>query len=246
MLTEENAQQIIAQNLANASTTGYKQEIPHFESFAENLVAQAGVTGVDDSGSLGSLGSGGQMDDAYTDFSDGPLQRTGNNLDVALRGNAFLTVQTAQGVRYTRDGALCLTSTGALAEVGNGALILSDQGQPIQLPQGARTTSIQPDGSVFADGKSVGKLGLVALSAGSQATRVGDNLWQAAQPQSVAAGGSSGIEVEPGFLEASNVNIVKEMVTMIACTRAYEANQKALQAHDSVQDHAVNEVGRVA
>ena len=101
MLAEDAAQQIIAQNLANASTTGYKEDIPLFQSFQENLVACS-----DDQGAsaLGSLGSGSSMSGVFTDLADGPLQQTGNSLDIAMRGDAYFSVQTGNGVMYLATG----------------------------------------------------------------------------------------------------------------------------------------------
>src|SRR5579862_1650359 len=110
MLAEESAQQLIAQNLANSSTTGYKAEVPIFRSFDENLVAAATDDGVSP---VGPLGDGTAQDASYTDLADGSLQPTGNPLDVALTGDAFLAVKTGQGTTsYTRDGALTINAEG--------------------------------------------------------------------------------------------------------------------------------------
>ena len=98
MMAEDAAQQVIAQNLANASTTGYKQDIPQFQSFDETLVAASGVDGTNNGGgTIGTLGHGAQISGIATDLSDGPMQATGNSLDVAMRGSAYLQVRTGTG-----------------------------------------------------------------------------------------------------------------------------------------------------
>jgi flagellar basal-body rod protein FlgF len=244
MLAEDAAQQVISQNLANASTTGYKEEVPRFESFEENLVACS-----DDQGgsALGTLGNGTDMTGSFTDTSDGPLQQTGNNLDIALRGNNYFAVQTDQQTLYSRDGALAISSNGSLVQAASGLPILDIKGRPIVIPNKSKTLSIASDGNVDVDGVSVGQIGLFALSPDDNPTKMGGNLISTVSTPVAADPATTPVSpIMSGYLESSNVNIVKEMVTMIACTRAYEANAKTLQAHDAVQEKAVTEIGKVA
>jgi flagellar basal-body rod protein FlgF len=243
MLADDTAQQVIAQNLANASTTGYKQDIPVFKTFAETLISLVSEDGVDPQ-ALGSMGHGATLDRIYTDLSDGPLQRTGNNMDVALRGDAYLSVQSPAGTAYTRDGGMSLNAQGTLVQASSGLPVLSDQGQPIDLSDKGQIT-ISSDGTVLQNNQSVAKLGLYSITNANDPSKIGDNLISVAQaPQAITANDAQGY-VQSGYLEASNVNIVKEMVTMIACQRSYEANAKALQSEDAEQDKAVNTVGAV-
>jgi flagellar basal-body rod protein FlgG len=244
MLAEDAAQQVIAQNLANANTTGYKEEIPRFASFEENLVACS-----DDQGAtaLGSLGSGSSMTGTFTDLSDGPLQNTGNNLDIALRGDAYFGVQTNQGVMYSRDGALTLSSDGVLVQAASGLPVLSSTGRPISVSGKSKSVTIEPNGNVDIDGKTEGTIGLFSITASNNPTKMGGNLISTSGiPATLDPTKSTLPPVMSGFLEGSNVNIVREMVTMIACTRAYEANAKTLQAHDETLDKAVSDVGKVS
>lgn len=245
MMAEESAQQLIAQNLANSSTTGYKAQIPTFRSFDENLVAAATEQGIT---TIGPLGNGTEEDGSYTDFSEGSLQATGNPLDVALTGDAYLAVRTQQGTTcYTRDGALTINAQGAIVQIGTGFPVLDDRGQPITVGPNAKKIQIQRDGTIVVDGTPAAQLGLYAVTASNAPTRIGDNLLAlASPPKAVDAQSDPNAGVEAGYLEASNVSVVQEMVSMIACMRAYEANSKAVQAHDDANNQAVGDVGKVS
>ncbi len=251
MMAEDAAQQVIAQNLANASTTGYKQDIPQFQSFDETLVAASGVDGSDGGGTIGTLGHGAQIAGIATDLSDGPMQATGNSLDVAMRGSAYLQVRTGTGqIAYSRDGSLTLNSKGTLVQTSTGYPVLSGQGQSITAPlsaAGGDKISISPDGSVTAGTDTVGKLGLVSITQANLPTKIGDNLIVVAdRPQSIDIAKDPSASVQSGYLEASNVSVVKAMVTMIACQRSYEANAKAMQSQDDMQNKSISQVGAVA
>ncbi|MDQ2798715.1 MAG: flagellar hook-basal body protein, partial [Armatimonadota bacterium] len=176
-----------------------------------------------------------------TDFADGALQKTGNSLDVALTGDAFLTVQTPQGVRLTRDGSLTMNPQGLLVQANGNGLLLGDNGQPIRIPAQAKAITINERGQISTDGKAVGRLGLAGVSRADQPVKVGDNLFavRSLRPASATA------SVRQGYLEGSNVSVVKEMISMIATMRAYETNQKMLQAEDDATGKAVNDVAKV-
>ncbi|MDR3710876.1 MAG: flagellar hook-basal body protein [Capsulimonadaceae bacterium] len=245
MLAEEAAQQVIAQNLANASTTGYKEDIPVFRSFDENLVSFADSSGkmLD---TLGSLGNGAAFDAAVTDFGQGGMQQTGNPLDIAMTGNAFIGIATANGTCYSRDGALTLSRAGVLVQAASGLPVLDDKGGQIQLSNKMTNVHIDADGVIKSDAGVAGRIGLFAISMAQRPRKIGGNLIQTTiAPPIVDATRDPGAGVRSGFLETSNVNIVREMVTMIAGLRAYEANQKTLQSHDSLEEKSVNTVGRV-
>lgn len=237
MLADETAQDAIAQNLANANTTGYKQDIPEFESFGQTLLRQ--VNGADPGASVGSLGSGTTLQQLATDYSDGALEKTGNPLDLALTGDAALTVQTPQGVRLTRDGALTRSAQGLLVQANGGGTVLGQNG-PIRIPSTAKDIVINASGQVSADGVTLGRLRLASISATSGAQKVGDSQFTEAAAKPAANG-----TVRQGFLESSNVSVVKEMVAMISVMRAYETNQKMLQAEDDATGKAVGDVGKM-
>lgn len=237
MLANQTAQDAIAQNLANANTTGYKQDIPQFETFGRTLLSKMGGGAAS---SVGGLGRGVTLRALATDFADGALQKTDNPLDVALTGDAYLAVQTPQGVRLTRDGALTRNAQGLLAQANGGNLVLGAGDRPIAIPAKAKDIVIDVQGDVVADGRPVGRLRLAGVSRADGAAKVGDNLFTATlRPASPGSG------VRQGFLESSNVSVVKEMVAMISVMRAYETNQKMMQAEDEATAKAVGEVGKV-
>ncbi len=262
MLADEAAQQVIAQNLANASTTGYKQEIPTFKSFDETLVSLASETGVDQ-GAVAQLGSGATLDKVYTDLSDGPMHQTGNPLDIAMIGKAYIGVQTPAGTLYSRDGSLSLNNQGTLVQSGTGLPVLDDKGKTITLPSSG-SINIGSDGTITQNltnsansttvqSNIIAKIGLFSISNANDPHKVGDNLISTATPpaaldadaKSTTLGdiaASSGY-IKSGFLEASNVSVVKQMVTMIACQRSYEANSKAVQSQDAMSEKSISAVG---
>jgi len=238
MLANQAAQDAIAQNLANAGTTGYKEDVPRFESFEAALATRMSPQ---DSAAIGTLGGGAGLKDEATNFADGGLQKSGNPLDVALTGDAALVVQTPQGLRLSRDGSLSMDTRGFLVQTNGSAPVLGDTNQPIHIPAKAKAIVIGPRGEVSADGVRVGRLRLAGLAAADQPVKMGDNLFRVAALRPASATAS----IRQGFLEASNVNVVKEMVSMIAIMRAYETNQKMMQAEDDATGKATNEVGKI-
>ncbi len=237
MLANQTAEDAIAQNLANASTTGYKQDIPQFQSFADTLVHRMG----DGGGNLGSIGRGAALQALATDFESGAMEKTGNPLDIALTGDACLSVQTPQGVRLSRDGALTRSPQGLLSQASGGGIVLGQTGKPIRIPADAGSITISPNGQLIVDGKSLGKIRLTSVSGATGAVKSGDNQFT----QTASRPASAGSGVRQGFLESSNVSVVKEMVAMISCMRAYETNQKMVQAQDDLTNKAVNDIAKL-
>ena len=235
MLASQAAQDAIAQNLANAATTGYKEDIPRFESFEQALASRSGGP------AIGQLGSGGGIKDETTNFAEGGLQKSGNALDVALTGDAALVVQTPQGIRLTRDGSLSLSAQGTLTLADGLTTVLGDNNRPIRIPAKTKEISISPRGAVTADDVQVGRLRLAGLSAADFPAK--DRRQSICRPH--PAPGFPTASVRQGYLESSNVNIVKEMVSMISIMRAYETNQKMMQAEDDATNKSVNEVGKL-
>ena len=238
MLAEEAAQDVIAQNLANVNTTGYKRDMTQYESFPQALI-RSSAQGA--GSAVGGLGSGVALRGVATDFAPGAMQQTGNPLDVAVAGDGYLAVQTPQGVRYSRDGGLTRDAQGTLVQASGGGAVLDTSGQPITLPANAASVTITPQGVVQADGKSVGQLQLARAATPTGAVKIGGNLFQITG--AVPAGADA--TVRQGFLESSNVNTVQEMVSMIAVQRAYETDEKMVQAEDQATNKAVTDVAKM-
>jgi len=216
-------QDTLANNLANASTVGFRAELQAFRSVP--------VAGSGASTRVYAL----ETTPGY-DASGGPLQATGRNLDVAMKGDAWLAVQALDGTEaYTRAGALEASSEGVLSTAG-GLTVLGDGG-PINLPQGSEI-SIGADGTISAKGPNgrtspVGRLKLVTPEAPLE--RGGDGLFRAPDGDLPA---DANARVQDGALEGSNVSPVETMVAMIAAARQFEAQMKLLQTAEADEKSA--------
>jgi flagellar basal-body rod protein FlgF len=217
MLAEQVRQEQIANDLANASTPGYKADRTAQRAFGELLLGNS-VTG----GAIGGQSTAVQVAAVETDFSPKAARETGEPLDFAVVGEGFLSVQTARGVRYTRNGQFMADAQGRL---------VTAQGDPV-LGRGGRPVAVGADGRV--DPRA---LEVVALTA---PRKDGDSL-VAGTPAGAAQG-----QVRAGALEASGADAARAMVDMIASMRAFEAGQKVIQTIDETLGKAANQVGTVS
>ncbi|MEW5866194.1 MAG: flagellar basal-body rod protein FlgF [Bacillota bacterium] len=236
-------QDVIAQNLANVDTPGYKKDVALMGSFAHEMAMRVEDRGARCLGSavpIGLLGSGAFARGVGFDPREGPMIETGGTFDLAIQGDGYFVVATPDGEAYTRNGAFTLNAKGELT-TADGMLVLGEGGA-ITVPSGTRV-DVWGNGAVVVDGKPCGRLRIVCFEEPSGLRKVGGGLFAAdagtAKPAASAA-------VRQGFLEMSNVNAVTEMVRMIAGMRAYEACQKVIWFLDQTLDKAVNDVGRVA
>ncbi|MCL5256757.1 MAG: flagellar basal-body rod protein FlgF [Chloroflexi bacterium] len=246
MLTLFSKQMVINNNLANVQTTGYKQDIANEEASpglylnrTNDLSSPFIPAGMSTATPVGTLGTGVAVGESTLDMTQGQLEETGNPLDMALSGSGFFSVQTNQGVLYTRDGSFVRNPDGRLT-TANGELVLGQNG-PIQIPEGE--VQIASDGTVLAGGQQVDRLAIVEFPAGEQMVKTGGNLLQPATA-GLAPAAATQTTVHQGFLERSNVDVTKAMVDMMAVARAYEASQKMIQFQDAALDKAVNEIAR--
>ncbi|MCD4830117.1 MAG: flagellar basal-body rod protein FlgF [Candidatus Cloacimonetes bacterium] len=173
----------------------------------------------------------------FTDYSPGGMRQTGNPLDVALNGEGFFTVLTPDGVAYTRDGQFSLDATGNL--VTSAGFFVQGEGGPVQITGGQ--VEIAPMGEIIVDNEVVNRLMIRNFDTEGLA-RVKDALYRPLHQSGGEPVESPG--VMQGYLELSNVNIVREMVDMIAVQRHYDANGKVIRAHDETLRKSVNNVGK--
>ncbi|AHG87750.1 flagellar hook-basal body protein [Gemmatirosa kalamazoonensis] len=212
----ERRQEIASNNLANASTDGFKAERVFGKMFGDALtVAQTA-----------------------TDTRAGSFRQTGNPLDVAIKGDAFLVVDTPNGERFSRGGSLALDPARRLVD-GSGHPVLGEQG-PIVVPDG--TVTIDGTGTVRVNGAAIDRLRLERAGAPATLAHEGGTLLvpdgaRARVPDAERS-------VTQGFVEESNVNTVSSMVDMIAVQRAYASVQKAISTMDAVRGTAANELGK--
>jgi len=235
MLAETTRADTIANNLANGNTAGYKKDVAISKDFASVLIRR--INDGPEAPVIGSVGVGTVIDEIATIQSTGAMRYSGNPLDCAIDGKGFFAVQTAAGIRYTRNGTFTRNARGQLV-TADGQEVLGQNG-PITLPDDGKVT-IDSTGNVLVDGANVGQLRVVEFNNERELVKEGATLYQAPNNGRQATG-----KVAQGFLEQSNVNVVSEMVNLISGYRAYELNAKTVQTHDQLLDKAVNEVGKI-
>jgi flagellar basal-body rod protein FlgF len=215
-MTQQLRFETVANNIANSNTNGFKKDII---SFNQTLDMQS---------------------ISKTDFSPGPIRYTGNELDIALEAKGFLKIQTPNGLRYTRDGALSIDAEGFLV-TGNGDKVLGENG-PITVEGGM--VSIGQDGQVSVDNQAADKLLVVNFNkpellrkeGGSYYSYLGDSKEISTETDAV---------IKQRYLEGSNVNPTQEMIEMIETFRAFESVEKAMQSIDGLTGKMVNDYGQV-
>ncbi len=271
MRARQRTLETIANNLANASTAGFKRDSLFHHSIEKAdaafiraqqsggqlnpseaaLRANAAAGTPTPAGSLfgaanppDSMGRVfGILSGGTTDFTAGVFRETGRPLDVALDGDGFLTVQTPRGERYTRAGALTLDASGQLV-TQRGEIVVGDNG-PITIQQGKGDLGIGADGSVSMDGKPVGKLKVVRFDDTRAAlTKEGDSLFMATGKQEPQQANNT--RVVQGVLELSNVNAVTEMATMMHNSREFDSLQRSItMMMNDIGRKIATEIGRI-
>ncbi|MEC9489226.1 MAG: flagellar basal-body rod protein FlgF [Halanaerobium sp.] len=237
MAAAQLRQDIITNNLANADTPGFKRDGIVQGEFPRIFLSRYDG---DEEQPLGSLGLGSRVDDQYTDFGQGTLRETGNPLDVAIVGDGFFAVQTPAGQRYTRQGHFVLDGQGFLT-TPSGNRIMGQEG-PIQVQRGSRIV-IDGQGNLLQDGQYLDTLQIVNFNEPSRLAKEGNGLLdgQGMVPEAMASP-----RLQPGYLEGSNVNLIREMTGMIEAVRYYQLNQRLISLQDQTLDKAVNQVGRLS
>jgi len=232
LLAESARQDVIANNLANATTTGFKRSESVASPFQEMLLRSQGMPGTPD---VGPMNMGAQVEGISMIDSQGALKSTGNSLDLALVGDGHFTIDTPAGRRYTRDGAFTLDNAGRLV-TKEGNAVLDATGRPITLDRGEVSVGI--DGTITQGGSVRGRLLLTAL----------DPATIQQESQNLLSGtpkGTPTAELRQSYLESSTVNVVSEMVALIRVMRSFESNQKAVQSHDEALQASISKVGAV-
>lgn len=233
---------VIANNLANVNTTGFKRDRADFETLAyQQMVAAGANSDSENKFATGlNLGSGVAMQGTSKINTQGTLQQTGNALDMAIEGSGFFQVQRPDGtIAYTRAGNFSTTAEGT---------VVTSDGMPlipqITVPQGATGISIGNDGTVTAtlQGQSeptqLGQVELASFMNPAGLQPIGGNLLAESAASGTPQVGVAGLDgrgvIRSGSLETSNVNVVEELVDMIETQRAYEVNSKMIKATDEM------------
>lgn len=226
---------VIANNIANLNTSGFKADGMVFQEFATPAARSNQFTGADRRISFVSDRA------TWHDMRGGAVQQTGNPLDVAIEGNAFLAVQTPGGERYTRNGALQINSAGELV-TSEGFRVLGDGG-PITLQREDRNIAIARDGTISAGGGERGKLRLVDFAQPGRLQKDGSSNFLA--PNGVQPQAATQATLVQGAVEKSNVQSVLEMTRMIDVTRTYAAIAQLTQSQGELGRTAINRLAEV-
>ena len=301
MVTEQKRTDVIANNLANAATTGYKHDKAIHREFEAMLIRRyydhedGGLVGMEPNAqtdlntntidvtrfkgfaadpfyrpNIGKLGLGDYIDEIAVDYTQGPIETTGNELDLAIGGDGFFTIQSPDGIRYTRNGAFFRNAQGFIQDI-RGYNLLDAEGQPVQIPRDMfnKDIIVTDDGGIYVKGTEVEQWEedpIQTITTGNQGNRQliaqiqlvsfndrlalqkqGDNLFYAVEDEegNLAQPQASDAVIVQGALEKSNVQIVREMVELIHNHRMYEANAKAVTTQDTMLEKSVTEVGSV-
>lgn len=248
-MTNEVRLDTIANNLANVNTTGFKKQAyafhDTFQRFAHDYLT-------DDRANLRAeeiwprayVQARTRIAGQYSDNSQGPLQATGNALDVALSGSGYMKVRTPDGDMLTRNGSFQLATDGRLI-TEQGYEVLGGGGSPLVLPRDNKL-EIDATGRISVDGTEVGALDLVDVSDPKALEPTGKNLYKIKKGSRATETPATDLTVQQGYLEKSNVEIVGEMVNMMEAQRAFEINQKIMTTTDSMESLVINKVGQVS
>ncbi|MGF6524935.1 flagellar basal-body rod protein FlgG [Variovorax sp. PvP013] len=242
MEAQQTQLDVISHNLANVSTTGFKRSNAVFEDLMYQNLRQVGANSSEQSQLPTGLqlGLGVRTVATSRSFTQGSMQQTSNQLDVAIKGNGFFQVTQPDGtIGYTRDGSFQVDAQGRL--VTSSGLPVANG---ITVPPSATNVSIAADGTVSATlpnnptPQNIGSLALANFVNPAGLEPRGDNLYVETAASGQPNGGTAGTNglgtVMQGFLETSNVNVVQELVSMIQTQRAYEMNSKAIQTSDQM------------
>jgi len=217
-----NALDTTANNVANASTTGFKASRASFsETLAKRASQDAAFVSVS----------------TRSDIASGTITPTDNPLDVAIYGDGYFSINTPRGVRYTRAGNFRKNAEQQLV-TAEGAEVRAQGGKGISIPEGTASLSISAQGSVFADGQEIGVLEVVRFPS-NKLTNEGTNIFvareKAQQVDNPALSSSS--------LESSNVNIVREVVDLVRISRTYESMMRMIEGFKQTEGRAARELG---
>lgn len=231
LVARTQALDTVANNIANTSTVGFRAERNLFSS----VLANAGSASTSPLNPV--LNSYGILSGTMADVTQGTMEKTGNDLDLAIEGKGYFAVKTADGPMYTRNGAFQVSSKGQVVTAA-GDLVLGDKG-PINIPADGKI-SISGDGTISSDGAVVGKIKVVEFPQNAELANAGNSLYSA-PPNVAPLPVAKESTVRQGVLENSNVNAVSSMIQLVEAQRNAEMMQKALSMFNSEIDKTASQ-----
>ena len=246
MINEQHRMDTLTNNLANSTTVGFKKEGSTSQSF--NAVLALKVKDTSEPANIpkriGYNNPGVKIGENYTDWSQGSFKITDNTYDLALSGNGFFEIEFTNkagetSTKYSRDGSFTLTQEGYLV-TKDGNYVMGSKGRIKLVPLSDAT--VDQGGAIWQNNEVVDTLRIVDFEDYNYLKKYGENLME---PVEGAQFKDADYKVFSGYLEMSNVQIVTEMVDLIAITRQYESNQKIIKSIDSTLEIAANQLGRV-
>ena len=243
MKVNQHRQTLLANNMANANTTGFKHDLA--------VVTERQVESRTASGTLpyahpvlDALAGGLNVRPTHHSFAQGPLEWTGRPLDVAIQGDGFFMVRDGDATRYTRDGEFARNPAGelVLAAAAGRFNVLADDGSPIVIDESGGQVCISPNGTVRQGEAVIGRLAVVTTADKQSLRKIGANLFDAGGAKMVPAEAT----LHPESREESNFDVMQGLATMIEASRAYQLNATLIQLQDQLTGQAVTTVGRIA
>lgn len=238
IMTQNKALSTIANNISNAETTGYKKQLVVTESFEDMIIARIKAKPNDSSRgvNIGEKSMARTVSQTASIHTQGVLKETGRNLDVAIVGEGFFAIQTAQGIMYTRKGDFNVDDQGYLIQAGAGRVM--GQNGPIRV--GTEEVEFDKNGNVYANGENVGRLAVYNFADYSSLTPVTEGYYS-------STGEAQQIEalVRGKTLEGSNVDMAEEITNAIAAQRELQTQSQVLKMYDTTLQKATTEIGRI-
>jgi flagellar basal-body rod protein FlgF len=266
MLAQQRRTEMLTNNMANANTPGFKADQSSMRAFPEMLLQRLGTEKLPlreqkhlpYTQFIGSINAGVYMQEAIPKFTQEDLRETGRKTDLAIvdgnlpvneennvKGSLFFTVETPNGIRYTRNGNFTLNPEGFLT-TNEGYYVLDENGNRIQLT--SEEFEVRQDGTIMENNTFVAAINVVFAENPYELIKQGNGLFSVENNGTLPAVRNNpdvSFSLKQGFLERSNVDVAQTMTEMLTAYRAFEANQKVLQAYDKSLDKAVNEIGRI-
>lgn len=266
MLSQQRKSDMLTNNMANANTPGFKADQASFRAFPEMLLQQLESSGVPGQNTsrlagkreVGLLNTGVYMQEVTPNFTQGDVRETGRRTDVALinrivpvneegvKGTFFFTVRDGNNaIRYTRNGNFTLDEQGFLT-TNDGLYVMDRDNRPIQLQ--STDFQVNSQGLIIENGQPVAQLNIAMTEDAGKMIKEGNGLYRTEDErplQSAVGNPAVSFEVQQGALERSNVDVTQTMTELLSAYRAFEANQKIIQAYDRSMDKAANEIGRL-